>query len=464
MEDNEISPRVCLNCRSGKRKCDKTLPACSRCSRLQLHCKYSPQSYEHASSRMVWSIVADYTHRMSRIRTSYTIMQQDDSFITTYFSTIHTWLPIINKSRFQSHIEIHPCDSKELLLLMSMHLIVQRPDSQPVRGMMDNEQYRAIKQLYSNLFLEAEGSPSTEILQSGVLLATYEYGHGMVDTACHTLSLCISAGMASGLHRSRVPSVSDLENMESTWSSTNELIRTWWAIVISDRLFCLSFPPGQRIALTKVPEDDVDDFLDNFANSVDGKKYSSPNQKTSIARAFYSQIQTSILIERVIRFINKADSCLQPNNAQFKVLDSKIRQIIHVALEAETTKLNSISEALAAGRNALLLLHQWCLDSSIFPAYTQEATESRMAIETMTRIMVETCREFLPKIYAGWSKSHHPHGTQLVFLAALQLRRSHATTSGQGNLGILKEMLQIQSRRWHIAAKNLEEIKRLESV
>jgi hypothetical protein len=100
-------------------------------------------------------------------------------------------------------------------------------------------------------------------------------------------------------------------------------------------------------------------------------------------------------------------------------------------------------------------LHQWQCDQQETLEHIQEMAQSRMAIESMTSIMVETVREFLPRIYAGWSKSRHPQGIQSVFTAALALIHSQATRTDQTGLKELKEMLNIQSRRWQIAGKEL---------
>jgi hypothetical protein len=79
-----------------------------------------------------------------------------------------------------------------------------------------------------------------------------------------------------------------------------------------------------------------------------------------------------------------------------------------------------------------------------------------MAIESITGITVETVREFLPRIYAGWFKLHHPQGAQSVFIAALALLHLPASQPEQTGLEELKDMMRIQSRRWHIAGRSLD--------
>jgi hypothetical protein len=61
---------------------------------------------------------------------------------------------------------------------MSVCLIVQRPDAQPGKETMDDDLYHAGRRFYFGAFADIGSSPSIQLLQSGILLATYEYGHG----------------------------------------------------------------------------------------------------------------------------------------------------------------------------------------------------------------------------------------------------------------------------------------------
>lgn len=38
------APQACVTCKKQKRKCDKALPSCGLCSRMQRHCDYTEQS------------------------------------------------------------------------------------------------------------------------------------------------------------------------------------------------------------------------------------------------------------------------------------------------------------------------------------------------------------------------------------------------------------------------------------
>ncbi|OKL57599.1 hypothetical protein UA08_06951 [Talaromyces atroroseus] len=330
------SPRVCLTCFAGM----LTL--------LQLRCEYETPIgpvRDDAASRLIWSLATKYSHLVSGIRTTYALMQSDDEFIATYFSTVHKWLPIIDRDSLKDCAGVQAPDPNHLLLLMSMRLILQRPDSQPEHGMMDNERYRATKQFYLNMFMDIGCTPSTKLLQSGVLLATYEYGHGMVGAACHTLSLCISASMAMSLHRSRAPS-SLPPDLSIEWCQQDEICRVWWAIVISDRLFSLSYPPGTRLPLTTVANEE------DFLKDLGAPDESNILQEKGVCFSgnFYRQVQAAILTGRVLYSLHDTEVFSDSSQARFKFLDYQIRKAIQFALEKETAQIDSISEALALNR------------------------------------------------------------------------------------------------------------------
>jgi hypothetical protein len=112
-------------------------------------------------------------------------------------------------------------------------LIVRRPDELPQPPLMiDDPVYQAVRHFYFHIFADMAISPSIQLIQSGLLLATYEYGHGMVDSANSTLFPCLSASMTLGLHQKKAPL-----DMNIAWKSAmeDESTLVWWAIVITDR-------------------------------------------------------------------------------------------------------------------------------------------------------------------------------------------------------------------------------------
>lgn len=105
------------------------------------------------------------------------------------------------------------------------------------------------------------------------------------------------------------------------------------------------------------------------------------------------------------------------------------------------------------GNSAFSLLHFWYCRENPDDNHLAEFTKSTLALSSMTTMMIDTVREFLPHIHAGWTKSHHPQGIHPVFLAACQVRASGGADGGPDGLRELKEMLHVQSRRWTLAGR-----------
>ena len=182
----------------------------------------------------------------------------------------------------------------------------------------------------------------------------------------------------------------------------------------------------------------------------------------------YRQFQASILIGRVLELLNDSSQAPEQLDARVRMLDLQLRRAIEINLGVETSRSNSVIEALAMNRrsaspvnrlehrltfiSALVIMHQWNRDRSRV-SQSETTSQSQMVIETMTTIMVDTIHDFLPRFNAGWPKSHHPQGTQSVYLAALALLLKQGSPRSRADLGVLKEMLRVQSRRWAIAGK-----------
>lgn len=148
-----------------------------------------------------------------------------------YFSSVHLWFPIIHQSRFTEHsLPLLPTSSTVGATVLAMHLVNQRPDTAEPYGNMENQLYYEVKQLFNGLLLGAE--PSLEILRCGILIALYEYGHGITDPAYLTVGTCARLGHVLGINQDptiRLPK----ENFD--WPEEEDAQRIWWGVLIADR-------------------------------------------------------------------------------------------------------------------------------------------------------------------------------------------------------------------------------------
>jgi hypothetical protein len=146
---------------------------------------------------------------------------------TEYFTTTHTWMPIISKKSFYEHIRNPSCQirSDYALLLLSMDIICWIPENNDPR----TSAYLAAKSFY--LDLEIQGFVSFQILQAAILIALFEFGHSIYPSAAVSIEACVRYGCALGINwDAKFPA-----KRPFSWVDGDEQNRVWWAVIILDR-------------------------------------------------------------------------------------------------------------------------------------------------------------------------------------------------------------------------------------
>ncbi|KAG7100497.1 Transcription factor BOA15 like protein [Verticillium longisporum] len=169
--------------------------------------------------------------------------------INEYFVTIHLWLPIISKSRMQNGHSLLEGGSDLAMLFLAVKLVTTVPI--PSVAAADHYIYLTAKRFI--LSLEHGGIPSIMVLQSMVLIAIYEYSHGIYPAAWTTIGGC--ARYADFLGLPDVHESSILLNSATTWVELEERRRTWWATVVLDRIVCLG--NQKKCILPDPPEHEI---------------------------------------------------------------------------------------------------------------------------------------------------------------------------------------------------------------
>lgn len=106
--------------------------------------------------------------------------------MATYFATIHTWLPFVSKVRLLTSGTAGDGEPDLVLLSLSIKLVTALPvDGIPT---VDFVLYRLTKRFLASV--EHSGYLSIRVLQSMVLLALYEYSHGIYPAAWMTIGTC----------------------------------------------------------------------------------------------------------------------------------------------------------------------------------------------------------------------------------------------------------------------------------
>ncbi|KPM43970.1 hypothetical protein AK830_g2628 [Neonectria ditissima] len=298
-----------------------------------------------------------------------------------YFSSVHTWLPIISRKRIMYEFSTDPPDDVcFMLLLLCMRLCTSNGETQP----KDSASYRLAKSLCSAA--EMEGYVSIRLLQSLTLLAVYEYSHGIHPAAFLTISRAARLGILMGFHDRKAST--RLFKMPETWTLREEQRRTWWAIFILDRLVnietCgvpLAAPEPSASELLPVNDEDWDNGKIVPNESLYTKSFSSVTTVGSYAQLCQAaHMLSKVMHHREARNVSQDVTELLPEAKHLHQALSALQTSIerHIDGSASPTSESSKLAALALSSSARLILYKMytCNEALRF------ATQGPIALET----------------------------------------------------------------------------------
>lgn len=274
-----LAPFACGRCKQRKGKCDKALPQCGFCQRCVCFllwtlemltfnrngglCEYpsnlrSSSAQSSLASRSTQQQVEQQPFppsffldmdifRQAQLelpRPGLAVPLYVSDFlggdekvrqmVTTFFSNIYPWMPIISKTWTLKHL-LSPLSSvhaDSALLLLSIELINWTPTASinPKTPL-----YIAAKQFFFEL--EAAGNLSIRVIQAGILITLYEFGHCIYPAAYISIGTCARHAIALEIDK-------DIKQDTTTGlpaDNVEERRRVWWAILILDR-YVLQLP------------------------------------------------------------------------------------------------------------------------------------------------------------------------------------------------------------------------------
>jgi hypothetical protein len=134
-----------------------------------------------------------------------------DAFCEIYFCTFHCSLPIIDKDEFYNQLGLEPFSSHFSVLVLSMILKAQLSSQAAETAETPGGLFLALKNLHSTL--QSTGKVSIELIQSGVLIASYEYCQAVGQDAWLSIGVCARMGHILGLHHTIKPPASTGEGL-----------------------------------------------------------------------------------------------------------------------------------------------------------------------------------------------------------------------------------------------------------
>ncbi|KAH9217293.1 hypothetical protein DL95DRAFT_406920 [Leptodontidium sp. 2 PMI_412] len=278
-ETHLLSFNVCQRCKHRKKKCDRALPGCARCTRLRLPCNYST-SQSHGLSTppesvdaVVETAIARYAsydrHFFPELINPFTFITpqsvflipsgehgvldldeqlteqcwsiisrdgaEDDGILSscsTYFNFVHKWLPILSKEILYDQILVQRNLPKGgvAILVLTIHLVSQLHQTIPRERTSLEQLYHTTKGLYS--FLMSTGRSTIELVQAGILLAFYEHSQALHEATYQTLGACARMGYLLGFDKTLSH---DFQPSPDAEFMTTRQRQVWWGIIILER-------------------------------------------------------------------------------------------------------------------------------------------------------------------------------------------------------------------------------------
>ncbi|OQD82285.1 hypothetical protein PENANT_c022G00310 [Penicillium antarcticum] len=136
-----------------------------------------------------------------------------------YFSSIHSWMLIVSKLRFNrlTQSTTGPLKADTVLLLLCMKLSYSYGQSARTSTF-----YTTAKEFSKEL--ELKGVITLRTVQAGLLLSVYELGHGIFPAAFLNISYCARQGIVLGLHKKLAPQSA---GPPRSWVDWEERQRVW---------------------------------------------------------------------------------------------------------------------------------------------------------------------------------------------------------------------------------------------
>lgn len=383
--------------------------------------------------------------------------------VSSYFATTHFWLPIISRERV--HVDLNTpvegiCADLGLLYLC-MRLVGER-----LSPALQNPQttfYVAVREYH--FLVESAGMLSLHLLQAGILLAVYEFGHAIFPNAYITIGRCARIGHALGIHHGA--SAPPLLRPPTSWTEMEERSRVWWAVFLLDRLLNL----GNSALPFSVQEPNQEDYLpcsgtgwrEGDLGIPELLFFSSP---MSVPAGCYARLcQTSHLLGRIMQHLN--NHVMDDDSRLQEVIQlNRSLQELSVVISAELNEEQSMAlhSAIALCYSGMMILNKpysgiepiGILASLVIPAGFRNH-----ALATL-RLAAKETSNFVATLYAyltGLTDQLSPFIAQGLYQAittyAWLNREAPHNLDILNAMEFLRDALRKMDTRWKIAGMTL---------
>lgn len=257
--DMERAQRVCAVCKSRKKGCDKVLPRCGYCTQRGLICVYEDPAPPEIGCDLLgrnelWSTSPFPSNTFQSWTLSYPPMTIENTLrhevskiskITErafsevcdqYFRSFHRWLPVVSYDLLVKETTMYddkcpPADFS--LLVLAINLVTLDPPDDNRRQIIPPQAlYLDLRMTFTRVQIVT--TASTRLIQTGLLLAAYEYACGRPHAAYISIGTCVR--MASILGIDRYNRLNEPVNKKpATGIGSLETQNMYWAMIMLER-------------------------------------------------------------------------------------------------------------------------------------------------------------------------------------------------------------------------------------
>ncbi|KAK6814506.1 hypothetical protein RU639_009480 [Aspergillus parasiticus] len=457
--------RVCLRCRTHKRKCDKLLPVCSLCKRLNRVCCYTEPSGIAGSGNSpedVSSIslpVPDLAQLTSpnishTIRTQVVTIIGDEHRIravaAVYFRTIHPWFPILAEGPFYDRLtHILTYTSPDLsLLTLCMVLLGVKP--------VDHEIPPRMRSLYILLkgfiaTLEAIEINSLELLQCRLLVTIFEVGCGMYPAAYISMGANVRAAVALGANE---VSKAQLEETFKSPGRADEARRIWRGIVITDRYVSLESNKGPIISKALL--------LGAVGGNDDFEAFDLTLTPSKPLYRFNKLAQASRILEQVLTHVHDPVQHMEFFNAEAMQILKTLKSFRGTVQDDYNVPHDLCCSAVAISRSALMTILEFGCSLKLSGSESCAAASYEL-LQDVIGELVNASESFAAQITPADLEALPVFVVHSVYKAArllLGVLRDSPKVDSRRAVSVLENVLQCMGTRWVTGERYLDDLKR----
>ncbi|CZR57315.1 uncharacterized protein PAC_07204 [Phialocephala subalpina] len=502
---SQTAPTVCEPCKRRKKSCNKALPACGRCSRLLVKCWYTDPEQNGSGSKsgervtvlpplvdvipgfstsIPTSVTKLWDCNLNGVRTmspsqSFSVDDQVSMqvhrllsaisrkrgyvhiFCDTYFRTFNQSLPVVDEEVFYWRLENGDVglNSHFSTLLLGMFLITHlTPRPGICKSESGDELYLTLKSIWS--LLQGTGKVTFELVQLGILIASWELAQALHQDSWLTIGSCIRMAQILGLHTCvrQVPPTGD----EGVIFETRRCI--WWCLVILERIINLEYMDNKLPFASAAPR--ADDYLPRVPLK-DGINYRVKNEMllpedvdlsypgiedrgSTRFGSFAAAIQMTYLSDLVTQHILDESKSPARREADAAKLDIALQNFSGACIPPPGKANGKYCGPYAIRTSAVFSLHLHEMDLATQSGNTEGIARATSALLSAARIIIYATKQSsqgVPFDFDGCAFWAH----RIPVISAITfIQFAERDENWEGDLEVLKRHLRYYSPRYRL--------------